>query len=139
MNSNGQMLFLHLADIEWVQAADRGVELRVGRQTHRLRDTFAALAAKLPPDRFLRISPWVLVNMEQIKELQPMVDGRYEVRLRNGTRLTLKRGYCGNQYSEGGTGEGPYRKAEIGKAGPPSRGFGAARSRKGRESPKSEG
>ena len=93
VNSNGIMLFLQLADIEWVEAADNGVELHVGPETHRLRGTLGALAAKLPRDRFLRISPSTLVNIEQIKQLQPMFHGEYEVLLRNGTRLTVMRGY----------------------------------------------
>ncbi len=75
MNSNGQMLFLRLADIEWVHAADWGVELRLGRQTHRLRDTFAAVAAKLPPDRFLCLNPRLLVNIKRLKELRSRIKG----------------------------------------------------------------
>ena len=96
VNSNGLMLFLQLADIEWLAAADHGVELRVGKQTHRLRDTLAAVAAKLPADRFLRISPSTLVNIAQIWGLQRMFFDEYEVLLRNGARLTLTRGYCEN-------------------------------------------
>ena len=34
-----------------------------------------------------------MVNIEQIKELQPMFHGEYVVILRNGARLTLTRGY----------------------------------------------
>ena len=96
MNSNGLMLFLRLVDIEWVQAAGQGVELHVGKKTHLLRATFAAVAAKLPPDRFLRLSPATLVNIAHIQELQPALDGEYEVLLHNGTRLTLTRGCGGN-------------------------------------------
>jgi two-component system LytT family response regulator len=88
------MLFLRLADIEWVEGADNGVELHLGRETHRLRDTLAAVGAKLPPDRFLRISRSTLVNREQIKELLPTFRGEYVVLLRNGTRLALTRGHC---------------------------------------------
>ena len=96
VNSNGIMLFLQLADIEWVEAADNGVDLHVGPKTHRFGGTLGALAAKLPRNRFLRISHSTLVNIEQIKELQPMFHGEYEVLLRNGTRLTVLRGYGGN-------------------------------------------
>jgi DNA-binding LytR/AlgR family response regulator len=71
VNSNGQMLFLRLAEIKWVKAANWGVELHVGHQTHRLRDSFAALTAKLPPDRFLRVSARVLVNVTQLNALRP--------------------------------------------------------------------
>ena len=87
MNSNGLMLFLRLADIEWVQAVAQGVELHVGQRTHLLRDTLATVTAKLPPDRFLRLSRSTLVNIECIKELRPAFPGGYEVVLRNDTRL----------------------------------------------------
>ena len=75
VNSNGQMLFLRLAEITWVKAANWGVELHVGHQTHRLRDTFGALAAKLPPDRFLRLNARVLVNVTELKALGPRTRG----------------------------------------------------------------
>ena len=96
VNSNGLMLFLRLADIEWVQAAGSWVELHVGQKTHLLRATLSAVATKLPPDRFLSISPSMLVNIEQIKELRPMLDGECELLLRNGMRLILACGYGGN-------------------------------------------
>lgn len=96
VNSNGLMLFPRLDDIEWLEATDDFVELHIGQQTHLVRSTLAAMAAKLPPNRFLRLSPWTLVNIKQIKELRPMSHGAYEVRLRNGKRLALMRGYSAN-------------------------------------------
>ena len=89
VNSNGLILFLRLADIEWAEADGDCVKLHVGRQTHLLRDTLAAVGAKLPPDRFLRLGGSTLVNIEQVKDLQPLPQGDYEVLLRNGTWLTL--------------------------------------------------
>jgi two-component system LytT family response regulator len=52
-----------------------------------------ALETRLPSDKFLRISRSAIVNIERIKELQPMFHGEYVVFLRNGTRLTLSRTY----------------------------------------------
>jgi DNA-binding LytR/AlgR family response regulator len=89
VNSNGLMLSVRLADVEWLEAADNCVKLHVGKHTHRLRDTLAVVAAKLPPGRFLRISRSTLVNIGQIM-------GLHEVLLRNGTRLTLTHAYCEN-------------------------------------------
>ena len=43
--------------------------------------------------KFFRISRSTIVNVDRIKELQPMFHGEYAVILRNGTRLTLSRGY----------------------------------------------
>lgn len=93
LNSNGRLLLLRLADIDWLEAADQCVALHVGKETHVLNDTLAAVMAKLPSNRFLRISPSVLVNLRQIKRLRPMCQSEWQVLLRNGTRLTLTRGY----------------------------------------------
>ena len=51
------------------------------------------MEARFPADKFMRISRSTMVNIERIKELQPMFHGEYTVILRNGTRLTLSRGY----------------------------------------------
>ena len=91
VNSQGLMLFLRLADIEWLEAADNCVALHVGKETHVLRETLGALVAKLPPGRFLRIGPRTLVNVQQIKDLQPLRHRRCRVLLRSGTRLTFMR------------------------------------------------
>ena len=91
VNSNGLMLFLRLADIEWLEAAGNCVALHVGQETHVLRDTLAAIVAKLPPGRFLRIGPRTLVNVQQIKDLRPLRHRRCRVLLRSGTRLTFMR------------------------------------------------
>ena len=101
INSHGLMLSLRLADIGWMEATDQGVKLHVGRQTHRLRDTLAVVAARLPPGRFLRLSRSTLVNIEQISALQRMFFDEYEVLLRDGTRLTLTRAYRENLRQSG--------------------------------------
>ena len=95
VKSNDRVLFLRLADIDWVESADNYVKLHVGNVAHMSRETMTALEAKLPSDRFTRISRSAIVNMEQIKELQPMFHGEYVVILRNGERLILTRSYRG--------------------------------------------
>lgn len=93
IKSEGRVLFLRMEEIDWVEAADNYVSLHVGTESHLLRETMGALESRLPADRFLRISRSTMVNIERIKELQPMFHGEYTVILRNGTRLTLSRGY----------------------------------------------
>ncbi len=91
VNSKGLMLFLRLADIEWLEAVDHRVLLHLGKETHVLRDSLAVIVAKLPRGRFLRIGPQTLVNVQQIKDLQPLRHRRCRVVLRSGTRLTFMR------------------------------------------------
>ena len=45
------------------------------------------------PETFVRIHRCHIVNIEQVRELQPWFNGEYVVFLKNGTRLTLSRGY----------------------------------------------
>ena len=55
------------------------------------RSTIAAMEEKLPPNKFVRISRSAIVNVDRIKELQPLFHGEYVVILRIGARLTLSR------------------------------------------------
>lgn len=93
VKSSGRVIFLRTEDIDWIEAADNYVSLHVGTETHLHRETMSALVAQLPPNQFLRISRSTIVNVERIKELQPLFHGEYVVILRNGTKLTLSRNY----------------------------------------------
>ena len=81
------------SDIDWIEAADNYVNLHVGNEAHLHRETLTALAERLPPKKFMRISRSTIVNVDRIKELQPLFHGEYAVILRNGATLTLSRSY----------------------------------------------
>ncbi len=91
IKSGDRVMLVRVDDIDWVEAADNYVELHIGTESHLLRETLTALAARLAPDKFLRVNRSTIVNVERIKELQPLFHGDYAVVLRNGTRLTLSR------------------------------------------------
>jgi two-component system, LytTR family, response regulator len=93
VKSGGRVIFLKIDDIDWVEAADNYVSLHIGAESHLHRETMSALEERLPPNKFLRISRSTIVNVDRIKELQPLFHGEYAVILRNGTRLTLSRSH----------------------------------------------
>jgi two-component system LytT family response regulator len=93
IKSGGRVIFLKTEEIDWIEAADNYVSLHVGNEAHLHRETMSALESRLPEETFLRISRSAIVNVERIKELQPLFHGEYAVILRNGTRLTLSRSY----------------------------------------------
>jgi len=93
VKTGGRVILIKVQDIDWVEAAHNYVELHVEKQTHMLRDTLNAIEARLPSDKFVRISRSVIVNMERIKELQPLFYGEYAIILQSGVRLTLSRRY----------------------------------------------
>jgi two-component system, LytTR family, response regulator len=93
VKTSGRVIFIKTADIDWIEAADNYVSLHVGTESHLHRETLTALAERLPPKKFMRISRSTIVNVDRIKELQPLFHGEYAVILRNGTTLTLSRSY----------------------------------------------
>ena len=93
IKSGGRVFFVPTAEIDWIEAAGNYVKLHVGTDEHLFRETMNAIEAKLNPDAFFRIHRSHMVNVERIRELQPWFNGEYVVFLKNGTRLTLSRGY----------------------------------------------
>lgn len=92
IKTEGRVVFVNVNEIDWVEAADNYVGLHVGKESHLLRETMTSLESRLPKP-FLRISRSTIVNTERIKELQPLFHGDYAVILKDGTKLTLTRGY----------------------------------------------
>jgi two-component system LytT family response regulator len=91
IKTTGKITFLKFEEIDWVEADDNYVNIHAGTGTHLLRETLTALEARLPAKKFARISRSAIVNLDMIKELQPLFHGEYAVILRNNTRLTLSR------------------------------------------------
>lgn len=93
VKTQGRVLLVKAEEVDWVEAADNYVTLHIGNEHHMMRETMTSLEGRLPPEKFMRISRSTIVNIERIKELQPMFHGEYIVLLKNGTKLTLSRGY----------------------------------------------
>jgi two-component system, LytTR family, response regulator len=90
---DGRILLVKTSDISWIQAAHNYVEIHEEKKTHMLRETISAIETRLPPEKFVRISRSVIVNVDRVKELQPRFYGEYTVILNDGARLTLSRRY----------------------------------------------
>ena len=90
---DGRVVFLRTQSIDWIEADGNYVRLHAGSEAHYFRERLAALEAQLPAAQFMRISRSVIVNLDRIKELQPLFYGDYAVLLRDGSRLNLSRNY----------------------------------------------
>ncbi|MFN7942913.1 MAG: LytTR family DNA-binding domain-containing protein [Thermoanaerobaculia bacterium] len=93
VRTGGKISFVRTEEIDWIEAAGNYARLHLGRESHLIRDTMNALEKKLDPKRFQRIHRSTIVQVDRIKELQHVFHGDYSVQLRDGTRLTLSRGY----------------------------------------------
>lgn len=86
-----RVVFVHVEDIDAIEAAGKYAVIHAAKENHVLRETMSSLESQLPPQRFLRISRSVIVNIEQIQELQPMFKGENLVVLKNGKRYPTTR------------------------------------------------
>jgi two-component system LytT family response regulator len=93
VKTNGRVLVVPTAKIDWVESCGNYVQLHVEKNRWLLRETMEHLEAQLDPQQFVRIHRTTLVNITRIAELQPATFGQYVVRLHSGAQLTLSRRY----------------------------------------------
>lgn len=80
-------------EIDFVRADGNYLEIHARGRTFRRRGTLTELAARLDPERFLRINRSELVRLDAVAELQPWFHGDYCLILRSGEKLTWSRRY----------------------------------------------
>lgn len=92
VKTGDKVLFLRVAEIDSIESAGNYVVVHVGKEEHILRETLTALEEQLDPDRFLRISRGAIVNVDKVREIQPLFKGEHAVILTGGRQLTMTRG-----------------------------------------------
>jgi len=90
---NGRVIFLRADIVDWVEADGNYVRIHAGTESHYVRETLAGMESQLPASSFMRVSRSLLVNLDRIKELQPLFYGDYVVVLHDGSRLNMSRHY----------------------------------------------
>ena len=91
IKEQGQVLFLDIADVDWVEAAGYYACLHVGSATHVIRRALHELERDLGEEGFARIHRSIIVNLDRVRGLELQVGGEYEVALKTGARLRLSR------------------------------------------------
>ncbi len=92
VKADGRFVFLRFDEIVWVEAADNYVVLHTHNgERLMVRDTLSSIDERLGQQQFTRVNRSAIVRVDQVKELQPGIQGDYTVLLRDGTRLPLSR------------------------------------------------
>lgn len=87
------MLFLKLADIDWLEATGNYVTLHSGKESHMLGTTMNSLEPRLDPAQSVRIHRSSIVNLDRVREMQPLFRGEHVLILKDGTHLAVGRAY----------------------------------------------
>jgi two-component system LytT family response regulator len=80
-------------DVAWAEAKGPHVLLHTKQGVFEIRDTLARIEASLDARRFVRIHRSYIVNLSQIKELQPWFGGDAVLVLHGGQQLKVSRTY----------------------------------------------
>jgi len=90
VKSPDHILFLKAEEIDHIEAAGNYLVLHAGKDRHIVRETMAAMEAKLGPAGFMRISRSAMVNLNRIGQLEPLLaPGEFCVILKSGARLNM--------------------------------------------------
>jgi two-component system LytT family response regulator len=92
IKTGDKVVVIKTGDIDSLESAGNYVAANVGKESHILRETLNALEKQLDPDKFLRVSRSAIVNLDRVKELQPMFKGEHIIVLQNEKRLAMTRG-----------------------------------------------
>jgi len=106
IKSVGEILFVRISEIDWIEAADYYACLHVGPRRHLLRRSMGDLEKELDPQAFCRIHRSTIVNLARVERMEINADGEYGVLLDNGTSLRMSRRYSKELQSRLGVRQG---------------------------------
>ena len=92
VKNDDRVVVIKTADIDSIESAGNYVAVNAGKESHILRETLNTLESQLDPEKFLRVSRSAIVNLDRVKELQPMFKGEHIILLQNGKQLAMSRG-----------------------------------------------
>jgi two-component system, LytTR family, response regulator len=91
VSTRGRILFVEVAEIDWIEAEGNYARLHVSRKVYDVRETLQSLMEKLDPRDFVRIHRSTIVNQRRIREVQPWFRGSHIVVLESGEELRMSR------------------------------------------------
>jgi two-component system, LytTR family, response regulator len=91
VKNGGEVLFLKMAEIDWIEAADYYVCLHVGARAHLLRRSMTDVEKEFAAASFCRVHRSAIVNLEKVRRLENAADGGAEVVLASGARVAVSR------------------------------------------------
>jgi len=95
VKERGRLVFVGADEIGWIEASGNYAVVHVGARAFHVREPLGSLEARLDPERFMRVHRSTIVNLDHVRELQPLFHGQFRVLLDDGTRLTMSRRYRG--------------------------------------------
>lgn len=91
VESRGQVRIVPVEEIKYIKSDGPYLELYTAEEKHLIRERMKTLEDRLDPEAFCRIHRSAIVRLDQIEAFLRQAGGRYAVRLKDGTRLSVSR------------------------------------------------
>lgn len=92
VRARGRIVPVRMDDVEHLEADGDYVRLWEGSRCHLVRLTLSRLLTRADPRSYVRIHRSHAVNLDRVRSFRPLTDGRVEVELESGKRVTASRG-----------------------------------------------
>lgn len=96
VKSSDKNIFVDVSDIRWIECAGNYLKLHLAEKTYMIRSSLKNLKSKLNPLQFVRIHRSWMVNINEVKEIEPWFSGDSKVVLSDGKTLRMSRNYKDN-------------------------------------------
>ncbi|HEX6086566.1 MAG TPA: LytTR family DNA-binding domain-containing protein [Thermoanaerobaculia bacterium] len=93
VRNRGELLFVNVADIDWIAAEGNYCRIHTKGGSYLVRDLLAGLERRLDPAQFLRVHRSAVVNVERIRKVTGNVDEGHSLVLDDGTIVRVGGSY----------------------------------------------
>jgi len=93
VKSNRRLIVVRTEDIDWIEAWGDYIRLHCKGKVHIVHQKVSDVEMQLNPKQFFRIGRSAIVNVDRIKDLEPLHHGDYLISLVDDTQLNLSRHY----------------------------------------------
>jgi two-component system LytT family response regulator len=95
VKEHDRYILLRPEEVDWINSAGDYVHLHSAGRAFLVRTTMSELEETLDSRTFARIHRTTIVNLDRIKDIKPLPQGDFIVRLNDGTVLRMSRSYRG--------------------------------------------
>ncbi len=89
----GKEFLIAAAEVEYLQASGNYVNLHLHARDYPLRTTMAAIEPRMNPGKFIRVHRSYMVNLDFIKEIEPLDTGDARILMKDGSLIPCSRRY----------------------------------------------
>jgi two-component system, LytTR family, response regulator len=93
IKQDGKIFFLDTSDISHIESAGNYIKIITVNSQYMIRETMKNIEEKLSGDTFFRIHRSTIVNISNVKVIEPWFHGDYQITMNNGTQLSMSRNY----------------------------------------------